>query len=426
MKITLINLYPELSPANYFAFNHGLGYLSAILKKEDHQVRLLSLCSSGDENAREIEKIDCEMIFIYLSTHQYPLFLSLLPSLKKRKVPLFIGGPHPTVQPEEMLKLEGITGLCIGEGEETARKIAKGKGKNLRNIPNLWYREQGTVYRNRTGLWTRDLDALPFPDREIFPYQYMLSLESFKIMGFEFMASRGCPYACRYCINPLLNRMGCPMRRRCPENIITEIEEVTGSYHYRGIIGFHDDIFPLNRGWLREFSEEYASCIGLPFWCNARIDLLDKISLNLLKKAGCFRIHLGIECGNEELRKRVLGKGISNYEILEKVRMIKDSGIKVVTSFMMGLPGEKEENIRESVELCKKIRPAWVLRSLFCPYPGTELYQELVRKRTIAPDFYVRLSTDSFFSPVSALPSPHLSPEKLKYYYENFIKLCAL
>lgn len=423
MNVTLINLFPKPSHTNYFSYNHGLGYIASSLKRAGHQVRLLSISSADRNSSGQIEDLKSDLIFLYLSTNQYPLFLSLLDSLRKSRIPLFLGGPHPTVCPEETLNVEGVKGVCIGEGEETAIMIADRYKESLKGIPNLWYREENGMHKNQTGLWAQNLNGLPFPDRSIFPYEKMLKTDNFRTVGFEFMASRGCPYSCRYCINPFLNRMGNPVRKRSADNVLEEIKQVVTKYGYNGVIGFHDDIFPLDRRWLKEFSVRYPARVGLPFWCNSRIDTLQKDAIGLLKKAGCFRIHVGVECGNEEIRKSVLEKDITNQEVMEKINLIKTFGIKVVASFMIGLPEEKEEDVLETIRLCRAIRPAWILRSIFCPYPGTQIYDDLVRQGTIQPDFYANLSTDSFYSSTPTFIHPHLSREKLKHYFDDFIKL---
>ena len=123
------------------------------------------------------------------------------------------------------------------------------------------------------GHFVKDLDQLPFPDREIFPYDEMLRQRAARLMGLEFMATRGCVYRCRYCLNPLLRKVhgkGC-VRRRSAGHLLDEMEEVVGRYGYKGIIGFHDDIFTLSPDWLMQFASAYPERIGLPFWCNAHV-----------------------------------------------------------------------------------------------------------------------------------------------------------
>ncbi len=429
MKIALLNLIPKKSFANYLGYNQGLGYISAILKKERHRTRLFNISDEDSKSISEIKDFEPDAIFVYLSTNQYRLFVELLKKdLRDLNVPIFVGGPHPTCCPEEVLDLPGVSGVCVGEGDKAAVETLDRvrRGKSFDGILNLWFKDNKEIVRNPTGDFVKDLDSLPFPDREIFPYKDMIRDRSMDIMGFEFSASRGCVYPCRYCINPRLRKLHKGdgyFRRRSIRHLIKEINQVRKRYNYNGIIGFHDDIFTFDPVWLKEFAASYRKIIGLPFWCNSHINDLNEEIVLSLRRAGCFRIHLGIECGNESIRRNILAKMVSNRSILEKISLLRSHNIKIVTTFMIGLPGEGEEGIKESIEFCKKIKPDWVLLSTFCPYPGTSLYEELVSSRRICPSFYKDLDTDTFYSGRWIYNQGSLSQERLNYYYTNFLKL---
>lgn len=429
MNIALLNLIPQKSFANYLGYNQGLGYISAILKKKGHRIHLFNISDEDSKALREMRGFEPDVIFVYLSTNQYRLFVKLLErDLSGLNLPIFAGGPHPTCCPEEVLGLPGVSGVCVGEGDRIVSRILDRvrKEKSFDGIPNLWFKENDEIVRNPTGDFVRDLDRLPFPDREIFPYEDMIKDRSMDIMGFEFSASRGCIYPCRYCINPRLRKLHKGdgyFRRRSIKNLIKEIDEVRKRYNYNGIIGFHDDIFTFDPAWLREFASGYRKTIGLPFWCNSHINNLNEEIVLSLRRAGCFRIHLGIECGNEETRRNLLAKMVSNRNILEKISLLRSHNIKIVTTFMIGLPGEDEEGIKESIEFCREIKPDWVLLSTFCPYPGTSLYEELVGSRRLSPSFYKDLDTDTFYSGRWIYHQGSLSQERLNYYYTNFVRL---
>ena len=105
---------------------------------------------------------------------------------------------------------------------------------------------------------------------------------------------------------------------------------------------------------------------------------------------------------------------------MEKVRLLKSHHMKIVATFMIGLPEEEESHLLETIALCRKMAPDWVLLSTFCPYPGTRLYDSLVEKGQLSPSFYKALGSDTFYSSTPSYNGNRISGEKLAYYFENF------
>ncbi len=430
LRIALLNLVPKFDIANYLGFNQGLGCVSAVLKQAGHRTAQFVFSDPSDD-AAALRAFAPDLVYVYLTTNQYALLAALgatvLPSLGSS---VYVGGPHATAAPDSLFEIPAVTGVCIGEGENTAVDVAKRhmQGADLKGVPNLAFRLGEDVQHNPTGDFVRNLDALPFPDRAVFPYDDMLRSPAARVMGFEFLATRGCVYGCRYCLNPHWRRVhgkGC-VRRRSVDHFLAEMKAVIRDFSYKGIIGIHDDIFTLDRKWLAEFTTRYPLEIGLPFWCNAHIAELDEDTVSALKTAGCVRIHMGIECGNEAVRSKVLNKHLANDEILEKIHLLKKYRLKIVTTFMIGLPDETETNIKESIVLCRAMAPDWVLLSVFCPYPGTALYTELKAAGRVDPAFYKSLPSDTFYAPMPAYDQGVLSNETIRCYFENFRKLAGV
>ncbi len=425
MNVALVNLLPEQSDVNYLPFNQGLGVLSAVLKSCGHKTALFHFSKSrGDHEA--LARFGLDVIFVYLSTQQYPLFLTLLAAWKARGHAVIVGGPHPTALPLETAGEEGVDAVCVGEGEAAVVQLCRRleRKEALWGIDNIWYRgEDGAVVQNPIGAYTENLDALPFADREIFPFDTLKKSRAMNILGLEFMMSRGCPYPCRYCLSPLVSKRHrrAKPRLRSPKSAVEEIGRAVGRYRHSGIIGFVDDVLTCDPDWLEELGGRYRAEVGLPFWCNSRIDTLDERTVKTLRRAGCNRIYVGIECGDEELRRRVLGKHISNALILDRAALVKKHHIKLVTYFMMGLPGETEEHIRESLRLRDELRPDWVLLSMFWPYPGTALYDDLVQKKEIDPHYYKTTTTDTFYAAEGLDFPSRLSADVLRHHYERFV-----
>ena len=428
-RFALINFVPPRDVANYLGYSQGLGSISAILKELNHQTVLFNIDSL---NETEILNSICEFdaVFVYLCTTGYPLFASAMQRHWKNAVPVFVGGPHAIALPEVLAMEEGVTGVCAGEGELTVRGLATWleKGGTLSGIPNLYYQQGGVLQQNATGCLVEDLDTLPFPDRAFFPYEKVLSTKAGKLVGMEFMATRGCKYGCRFCLNPrLLQLQGKQMiRRRSVASVIEEVKEAVSRYHYNGVIGFHDDIFTLDIEWLAAFAEAFKKEINRPFWCNVHISDIDADIVRTLRQAGCYRVLTGIECGNEAVRRKVLGKRVSNEEILYKVSLLKQQHIKIVATFMIGLPDETEAHLKESVAFCRDIAPDWVLLSSLFPFPGTKLYTQLVADGRLDPHFYRHLDSETFYSPSLVYEQRGLSNDTLQYYFKNFRNLAGV
>ncbi|MCP4678925.1 MAG: B12-binding domain-containing radical SAM protein [Deltaproteobacteria bacterium] len=426
MRIALVNLVPRASRENYLPFNQGLGMLSAVLAGAGHNTALFHF-SRSLSNASMMADFNPDALFVYLATNQYPLFIDLLETWRSAGLPLIVGGPHATCLPEDLAVEPGVTAVCVGEGEPCASEIVARleRGDSFDGIANVWFERDGSVVKNPIGVTVEDLDSLPFVDRSIFPFEAHLGTREMNILGFEFMLSRGCVYPCGYCINPLLaSRLKGPrVRKKSPRRAVDEIIEVVRRYEYRGIIGFVDDVFTLDRDWLDQFGEIYRKEVALPFWCNAHINSLDELTVKALRRAGCVRVYVGVECGSEDIRRRVLGKRITNDLILHNLELVKKHHIKLVTYFMLGIPKETEDHVQESIALSKKIAPDRVLLSAFWPYPGTRIYDELVADGYLDPHYYKRDAGDTFYSADGPRFDGRLEPDKFRYYFDNFIEL---
>jgi radical SAM superfamily enzyme YgiQ (UPF0313 family) len=194
---------------------------------------------------------------------------------------------------------------------------------------------------------------------------------------------------------------------------ILSARKVSGGF---GLVGFHDDIFGVDPAWLAEFSEMYKRKVALPFWCNQKPDLFDKRRAKLLRDAGCVRVHLGIESGSPSIRKELLGRDISDEEIVEAFALARSLGMKTVSFNMIGLPGETEEDIMQTIRLNRKVKPGWLLYSVFYPFPGTKLYDTCIREGLIQ----ARHIGDDYYNAEWSIDSPAISRERLQEIYADF------
>jgi len=198
------------------------------------------------------------------------------------------------------------------------------------------------------------------------------------------------------------------------ERAIEEIRSVQKQYHFK-YFKIDDDTFSLNKDWVLEFCEKYVKEFKMSFECNVRIGAIDEETLIALKKAGCSLIKVGLETGNEALRKEVLGRDISNQKVIELFELAKKIGILTFSFNMLGIPGETSQTIKETIDLNARIKPDFMQVTAFYPYPETQLGQKCLEQGLIA-----REHLDCYMEE-SVLELPNLSSKKIKKEVRNFV-----
>ncbi|SVD86156.1 uncharacterized protein METZ01_LOCUS439010, partial [marine metagenome] len=233
-----------------------------------------------------------------------------------------------------------------------------------------------------------NLNELPFPDRELYyKYDFIRDLPMKR-----FIASMGCPYQCTFCHEPVIHKMykgkGKYYRRKDPERVVAEINYIKDRYPLSHV-HFSDDLFILrkNYNWLEEFADIYSREVGLPFNCNIRYDSVDLRSADLLAKANCHGAAIGLESGNEYLREVVIKKRVKNDTMVEGARLLKERGIKTLTTNMIGLPGENVDQAFETVELNMRLKSNYTRANTFLLFPGLPLVDYAKREGFVDPNF---------------------------------------
>lgn len=294
---------------------------------------------------------------------------------------VIVGGPHPTLCPEEMLKEDVVDFAVRGEGEITCLELMETiedekMGSNLEKIRGISYRKGNGIAHNQERDFIKNLDALPFPAKQRIIGFEKLSPEAFSSV----MASRGCPYNCIFCAsNRIWKRK---VRYRSVGNVIEEIREIVEKYRIKHII-FEDDSFGLNKRYTRELCAEIIKAkLDIGWSCEARVDNIDETLVNEMKMAGCRVISIGVESGNQETLRKIK-KGITVEQVRKAAQIIKRSGIRLYSFFIIGFPWEAEKEITDTIKFMKEIDPDNASLSIATPYPGTELYDICKREGLI-------------------------------------------
>jgi radical SAM superfamily enzyme YgiQ (UPF0313 family) len=295
------------------------------------------------------------------------------------KKPMFsaFGGPHPTFFPE-MVTEPGVDGICIGEGEGALLDLASalGNGGFHPDIQNWWFNLDGEVVKNPVRPLIHELSALPHPDRAMI-YEKHPDLAQSQIK--HFISSRGCPYNCTYCFNHAYYELYKREKRgqqREVDDVIAEVNSVRAHWPLEQAV-FIDDLFIIHNDWLEEFAEKWPKQVGLPFFCNVRANMLvkDPRKLELLKRAGCNTVSMGIEAANDRIRVELLKRRMTCQDIIDTGRMVRNAGMHITATNILGLPTSTLADDLDTMRLNAEARISYAYAFLFQPYPGTELGQ---------------------------------------------------
>lgn len=282
---------------------------------------------------------------------------------------------------------------------------------NLRGIKGIAWRNKDEILLNFPRPFVADLDDMPIPMHELLPLQ---SYRMPYIKGpFTFIVtSRGCPAGCTYCIKHVSYQYS--TRIRSPKLIMEEM----WALKKLGINNIHmyADLFTVNRDQVIELCKlMIEEKIDLHWTCNSRVDFVDDEMLNLMGKAGCRLISWGIESGNEQILKHAR-KGAYPDKAERALRWAKNAGIMNWGYFIIGLPGETETTIKETIAFAKKLPLDIALFHVAAPYPGTPFFFEVVENKWFRPGTrWEQVDMDKG----TVLDYPDLPAEKLLYWQKR-------
>ncbi len=406
MKVVFI--YLDMATRAEGKLHLGIASLSAVLKKAGHSVGLIHIFEpmSREEFRSRLAAEGPDLLAFSCTSFMWAPVLHYARMAKEFMDVLSIcGGIHPTLNPEEVMAERAFDALCIGEGERPLLELCRRmeRGEDITTIPGLWVRADGGVKRNPPGTLISDLDSLPDPDRTIFDYP---RLQDAKYKRALFMSGRGCPYNCSYCINESLREVqgGRYVRLKSVPKLMGEIAAFREQQPFEHI-EFADDIFGLGRKWLAEFCSAYRREIGIPFRCSSRADLIDRGMLTMLKEAGCFKLSIGIESGNDFIRQEVMGRRITQEQILSAFRLCREVGIETFAFYMVGFPFEDMRRALDTAKMHARVWPDSKQISILYPYPGTRVYDLCLEHGFITERMHQREVTSYFDDTVLELPT---------------------
>ncbi len=306
------------------------------------------------------------------------------------KIPIILGGIHSTIKPEDLAD-SNFDAFCIGEGEKPLLTLIKSmqRGEDYFNTPSFHFKSNGTIIRNPLEPYEKDLDNLPPYDWDIFDTYKLLQLREGWI---SLSLSRGCPFNCNFCINHKMKDIQGArgyVRHKSVEIAMNELLDLIHRFPIK-VFNFEDDILVSNRKWAINFLSRYKREIyekhGIRFKVEARVDIVKEDIIKELKEAGCQEIQFGVETGNSMLRNFILNKDISDDQILNAFSLCWKYRINTLAFIMIGIPGETENTIMDTVAILSKIKPYLIRPSFIFPIYGTGFYNYCLQNNLLKED----------------------------------------
>ncbi|MEJ2068475.1 MAG: radical SAM protein, partial [Deltaproteobacteria bacterium] len=293
---------------------------------------------------------------------------------------------HANLFPDETINLSGVDYLVLGEGEFAFKELLDNlkSQKRLEKVPGLVIKSKvNGVVNTGPHRVIDDLDDIPFPARNLVPYEKYSSLLTRGRVATTMITSRGCPFKCTFCDRP---HLGKKFRARSPQNVVDEMEECVNM----GISEFliYDDTFTVDKKRVISICDEIVRRkLDIGFDIRARVDTVNADVLRALKRAGCQGIHYGVEAATDKILK-VLNKGITIEQVREVFKLTKKHKIPILAYFMIGNPNETRSDIETTFRIMKQLKPDYVHVTIFTPFPGTKIYLDGLRSGMIKNDFW--------------------------------------
>ncbi len=402
MKVSLIN-----PPGGYYASRWeesalpslGLGYLASYLEQhgiaceivDAHAMRwrLSDLSHHLAESAPDLVGVTFTTENRFESFEAIRTARAVLPESL-----LIAGGPHVSAAAEDTLAhVPELDMVVRGEGEATLLDIVRHlqNGRPFDEIKGISRRVGSQIEHNAPRPHIQDLDTLPFPARHLMPmerYQFAADVPGVgKLRAQNIMASRGCPFNCSFCASP--NMWGRKFRARTTENVMAEIDELVMIYGAQALWIF-DDTFTVDKKRTAAICEEIARKYpSLRWFCEIRVDTVDRELLGLMKRAGCFCVAFGVESGSQRIIDHSIGKQIKLEEVAQVRSWCKELDLLYNPFMILSHPDETDDDARKSMDLIRQCKAdgASVSLAIMHIYPGTRIETIAYEKGILPRDF---------------------------------------
>lgn len=408
------------------------GLTAAFIRKYGYSVKIIDADAenlSPEETAKKIVEdnpllVDIVVLGTNPSASSTPKMTAVSETLQVLKteapeIKTVLSGLHPSALPELTLREEKTDFVCQGEGFHTILKlleVLKSGKKNFDQIEGLWYKKDGKIISNPPAPLIKNLDEFPLAAWDLLPIgKYrahnwhclgdLNKRDSYAVI----YTSLDCPFRCSYCpIHAFYGKPG--IRFRSPEKVIEEIDFLVKNYNIKNI-KILDELFTIRKErvmYLCDLLIEKGCKLNM--WVYARVDTVDEKLLKKMKRAGINWLCYGFESASELVRLGV-GKKTKQEKIKKAIEMTRAADIYIIANFMFGLPDDNLETMQETLEMAKKFNFEYVNFYVTMAYPGSQLYEEAVKKGIKLPENwhgYSQLGYETL-----PLPTKYVSAEEV-------------
>jgi len=384
--ITLV--YPTDSPLEHF-IPLGISFVGAYLQCHGVPVKVLDMRYHRLEDLKRAAKTS-EFIGFSTMTIHVNKALKYANFCKKTnpRVRIIFGGPHPTIFPKEILKNKQTDFVVIGEGETTTLDLLKHADKP-ETVRGIGFKKNRKIVINPPREYIADLDALPFPERDLFPIKAIFKKTPYwpcltPYPQLSMISTRGCPYNCIYCQPTLRRIFGNVARRRSPQRVVDEVEFLYRKYELASIF-MADDLFTADKKWTIEVCQEIRRR-GLDkklVWeCESRANTFNPQIAKELKKSGCYMVWFGIESYSQNTLN-TLRKGTTVEQNVRAIKLCQKYKLLSLEQLMTGNSQEKLGELYQTLTTSRKVKADVTAVAVTSPVPGTDLYDFLKEKNLL-------------------------------------------
>lgn len=407
----------------------GISYIMSAVKHAGYEFELF-VFSQKNNMQKDIDKLfknnDFDIVLFTSVSTQYFFVKQIAQYIKKIKpnIKNFIGGVHATLNCSDVLKDNCFDAVCVCDGEYAVTEYIKYIRNNepIHNIDNVYIRiTDNEILKPNKVYFIENLDELPLPLREIWHkwVSYPNSINS----AHNLLLTRGCYNNCSYCSNHALakNSKTKYVRYRSIEKVIEEINSLNSTkiilntesltLDLKFLDKFLDALIENNKN--REEKIEYIADI------NVYKNILYDDFFKKLSDANIRTVSVGLESGSYDIRKNVLHRPLYTNDDFENFcKLTKKFDISVYVYVLIGVPYEKEDDFNKTVEILRKAQPDFIRFYIYTPYPGTDLYNRLIRDNLIVDSGFLNVSQERIKALVSY---PNMSKWKIQFNYFTFL-----
>lgn len=417
----------RLNSFQYVMVPISLPMIAGALEAKGHEVKILD-CIAEDVDVegllKAVQDFDPPFILFNMSTATSTSDLEVIDRVRKASSAHFtVIGNHATSLPEEVLTSSSLDSVIRREPELTAQDLvdALATGRDLLKVQGISFkRPDGSILHNEERPFNEDLDELPFAARHLLDnakYTLPVINEPYTLI----ITSRGCPYSCIYCT--AYQYYGKKLRLRSAVNVVDEMQECLEKHAIRNFTMW-SDTFNQNRKFVMEVCEEIRRR-GLEkrirWMANSRVDHVDREVLAAMKASGCIGVSYGVESGVEEILKN-MKKGATAEQARIAVRLTKEAGIEVLTHIILGLPGETEGTIEETIRYVKELDPDYAQFYCAIPFPKTELEDMGKANGWITTEDYAKYELNQPILNLPTLSVEQLQAARTRAYREFYLR----